>query len=143
MFSQNPGKTSLGLLILLVILLAVADYILQWPRSDTLSAQQLLIAVLLVPVAAYGFLTTAAAFQKTQLKPKLDLEWRLESGTLSGTLSLINNTRIGGTGHRGTIALKNAGDVIALVLQDLPWVPLDVGVAQRAEMVQNRTVTRQ
>jgi len=38
---------------------------------------------------------------------------------------------------------KNHTVLCKEVLQDLPWVPLDVGVAQRAEMVQNRTVTRQ
>ena len=69
MLTRRPGVTSFFVFVFLVVALTATDRFLQWSRSGTLALQQLVIAVVLVPTAIYGFLTTAAAFEKTQATP--------------------------------------------------------------------------
>ncbi len=133
MFMRHPVKTSIGFGLLLIAFLYAVDKWLQWSRSDTLGALQLIVAVLLVPIAIYGFLTTAAAFQKAQATPKLDLCWQIQPGEYKKTLTIIHNTAVGIMGNHGRVSLINDGEAIAVwyrVHLEFPDWPMRQGMAR-------------
>lgn len=112
---KKPALYIAGAAVLLIVItLVLVDRYFQWSKSDTLALQQLIIAVILLPTAIFGFIFTADAFRKTQTAPALDLRWQTKPGTYEKTLILQQHAGGGTIGSQGTIALVNTGNAIAV-----------------------------
>ncbi len=124
MLARHPLKVSIGVAIFLVLLLAALDRWLKWPRSDTLGVQQLVIAVLLVPTAIYGFLVTTAAFASTQAAPVLDLSLEVAPGKYEKSTTVVAASVL--TRRTPAIVLTNTGNAVAvwyLIRIERPQLP--------------------
>jgi hypothetical protein len=125
--TDGIGWRKIGVLILALLIASIGltlwlGSLLELSISDHISLGQLVIAIILIPLAVVGFWEARHTILHAAAKPKLRFAFLGEEGLLYDEY-VISLPAVGGHANRVTFAVENTGNAIAVWWQvsfDLP-----------------------